>query len=284
MCHHFWRQGKLMQSAIDALLIVGLSTLISVLGAIIVRKKFHSKDFTEHHEVAGYFLSIVGTMYSVLLGLLVVNVISKFDQARAMASVEANACSDIWQLARGFPPEAKKSIRVPLRNYFNEVQRENWEAVHLSATNETTTVAYQRMWGVVTEYQPVGNREVACYSSVLSSMSHLADARRFRLLSSRRAVSSLIWIVLIAGGVLTVCFTYFFTVQSIRAQIALTAFVALFISLNLLLVKLFDDPYRNDFKIRQEAFSLQRIGEYQKRDASGNIVPGDVDPLLPVDD
>jgi hypothetical protein len=115
-------------------------------------------------------------------------------------------------------------------------------------------------------------------------MGQLSDARRYRLLSSRRAVSPIIWAVLIAGAILTVVFTYFFTVQSYPAQITLTAFVALFISLNLLLVKLFDDPYRSEFKLKQEAFSLQRLGEFLKRDASGNIVPGGKDILIPDDD
>jgi hypothetical protein len=272
-----------MQSIVDALLIVGLSTLMSIVGVIIVRSKFHSKDFTEHHEVAGYFLSVVGTLYAVLLGLLVVNVVSKFDHARLMAEGEANACSDIWQLARGLSEEARKAVRAPLLSYYKAVQHEDWEAVRQNGANEETTNQYQHLWRAITSYQPSGSRETSCYQSILSAMAQLSDARRFRLLSSRRTVSPIIWAVLITGGTLTVIFTYFFTVRSYRAQIVLTSFVTLFISLNLLLVKLFDDPYRSEFKIRQETFSLQRLGEPIQRDASGNI-DLHLDPLLPDSD
>lgn len=270
-----------MQSVLDTLLIVGLSTALSIIGVVIVRQRFHSKDFTEHHEVAGYFLAIVGTLYAVLLGLLVVNVIAKFDQARTMAETEANQCSDIWHMVGGFPLDTKRSIRVRLKNYYNEVANEDWEAVRRSSANETSTVFYQQLWRSILDYQPAGNRESACYSAIVSSMNQLSDSRRFRLLSSRHNVSPIIWTVLATGGVLTIIFTYFFTVQSYYAQMALTALVALFISLNLLLIRVFDDPYRSEFRIKQESFSLMRLGESVKRDADGKVIPGGDDLLRP---
>ncbi len=65
------------------------------------------------------------------------------------------------------------------------------------------------------------------------------------------------WIlVLITGAVLTILFLYFFWVESLVAQIVLIAFVGLFLSLNLILIRLFDNPYRNEFGMREGAFSL----------------------------
>jgi hypothetical protein len=63
--------------------------------------------------------------------------------------------------------------------------------------------------------------------------------------------------VLITGAALTILFTFFFWVESTITQVALTIFVALFISLNMLLVKLFENPYRSELMIKHGAFGLK---------------------------
>jgi hypothetical protein len=252
-----------MHTLLDAFLVVGSSTLLAVLGVLVVRR-LRGRDDTEHHEVAGYFLTVVGTLYAVLLGLLVVNVQSKFDQARTTAEIEANACSDIWQLSRGFPLGDRVPIRQSLKLYYKVVQEEDWGAIRNGAKEESTA-PYLHLWRVVATYEPVGSHANSCYSAVLTAMGQLSDARRFRLLSCKRGVSPIVWTVLIAGGVLTVLFTYFFTIKHALTQIILTAFIAFFISLNLLLVRLFDNPYRDEFRVKEGAFSFhpEKLGEYK---------------------
>jgi hypothetical protein len=87
-------------------------------------------------------------------------------------------------------------------------------------------------------------------------MKSLSDARRYRMFARKRALSKVVWTVLIVGAVLTVTFTYMFWVESRALQLILTVFVALFISLNLLLVRLFENPYRNELGIKKSSFSF----------------------------
>jgi vacuolar-type H+-ATPase subunit I/STV1 len=244
-----------MDAIIEAVLIVGGSLVFSVAGVLFVRRKYHKPELVKHHEVAGYMLAIVSTLYAVLLGLIVVSAQTKYDQARLTAETEANCCSDIANFARGFPKEARNSIRAPLKAYYETVQSEDWEKV-AQGEKEQSIPAYQGMWRAIADYQPDGNREVSCYQSVLSTMKSLADARRFRMFARKRFLSPIVWTVLIAGAIMTVVFTYFFWVESTFMQITLTVFVALFISLNLLLVKLFDNPYRHELLVKEGAFSF----------------------------
>ncbi len=62
------------------------------------------------------------------------------------------------------------------------------------------------------------------------------------------------WGVLIAGGCLTVLFTYLFEVENAKAQVFMTALVALALSLNVLLVALFSNPYKGYMKISSYPF------------------------------
>lgn len=57
---------------VGAALIIGLAFL-SVAGLLAVRRYIHLDNLRKCHEVGGYLLSVVGTMYAVLLGLVVVD-------------------------------------------------------------------------------------------------------------------------------------------------------------------------------------------------------------------
>jgi Protein of unknown function (DUF4239) len=245
-----------MNAVTESILIVGGGVILAMCGALIARRSFLREEFTKHHEVAGYLLSIVGTLYSVLLGLIVVDVQSKFDQARMMAESEASSCSAIVQFSRGFPPDVRNSIRIPLKNYYTTVQAEDWEAIASGATVEGSIPAYQALWRSIASYDPNGNREISCYNHELDTMKSLSDARRYRMFARKRALSNIVWAVLIVGAVLTITFTYMFWVESKTLQLVLTVFVALFILLNLLLVRLFENPYRQELGIKEGSFSF----------------------------
>jgi hypothetical protein len=270
----------------DTIIMLGGCLLFTAIGLFLVRRFFHKIDFKQHHEVAGYLLAVIGTMYSVLLGLIVVNVQTKFDQARLMAETEANCCSDLYNLSRGLPQDARLSIRTPLRDYYVVVQNQNWEDVSEGSAVEGSIPAYQSMWRAIAEYQPVGNRETSCYQTILQTMKELSDARRFRVVARRRGLSPIIWCVLIVGAALTILFTFFFWVESTVTQVALTIFVALFISLNMLLVKLFENPYRSELMIKHGAFGLKASVFASGKDDDGpsdkqdtKVMPKGFDPV-----
>src|SRR5262249_32314689 len=94
----------------------------------------------------------------------------------------------------------------------------------------------------------------AIYSSMLTQFGQVADSRRFRVVTSHGSVSPVLWAVLIAGGALTIVFTYFFAVESLKAQALMTILVAVTISLNVMLVGLFSNPYRGNLRIQPSGF------------------------------
>jgi hypothetical protein len=60
--------------------------------------------------------------------------------------------------------------------------------------------------------------------------------------------------VLIVGCISTVLFTYFFGVKNVKTQVLMTALVSVCLSLNVLLVALFSNPYRGDLRIGADGF------------------------------
>jgi hypothetical protein len=243
---------------IGFLVVVG-GTASAVLGMLFVRKRFLLSTLESHHEVAGYLLSVIGTLYAVLLGLIVVDVQSKYQTAQLMAETEANAVADLFLLSQSLAKPVRTSLTKNISDYIDIVVDKEWGSdVSPTTFSEGSVVPLRKIWQIVGSYDPVTNREQACYSTMLSTLGQLADARRFRVVSTRGGISSVLWGVLIAGGVSTVLFTYFFGVQNIYAHIAMTTLVALCLSLNVMLVVLFSNPYRGDLRIQPSGFSYDQ--------------------------
>src|SRR3990167_7994540 len=87
------------------------SVVLAVIGLLISRKIFHIDKLVDSHEVGGYLLSVVGTMYAVLLGLIVVDAMQQYQVARQITETEANCLVDVYLLAKMLPEERSKDVR-----------------------------------------------------------------------------------------------------------------------------------------------------------------------------
>jgi hypothetical protein len=244
-----------LNAIIDSAVIIAITLFLCGTGIWVVRKFYYKVDFSQHHAVAGCLLGVVGVMYSIVLGLIVVSVQTKFDQARVMADTEASCCSDIMGFSRGLPEAFRDRIRPIVHDYYATVQTEDWEAVSHGGADKSTAF-YEALWTNIAAFEPHGNRESDCYQEILTAMKDLSDTRHYRSEADQHALSPFIWLVLITGAVLTLLFLYFFWIESVLTQSVLIIFVGLFLALNLLLIRLFDNPYRDEFGVKQGAFGL----------------------------
>jgi hypothetical protein len=82
-----------------------------------------------------------------------------------------------------------------------------------------------------------------------------------RLFASRNDLPLLIQLLLWGGGVITISFTYFFGVESIRAQSLMTAALTGIIAFNLFLVLALDNPFHGFLRVPPDLLGdvLKRI-------------------------
>lgn len=118
-----------MNALTDFLSIVGGTTAIALLGMAVVRKKAKRESLEASHEVGGYLLAIVGTLYAILVGLIVVSAQAKLDTASQMAVTEANMLTNIYHLSKTFDQASRKKIRQDLYDYATIASTQDWAKV-----------------------------------------------------------------------------------------------------------------------------------------------------------
>jgi len=273
-----------MRLWIEAAGIICGSAALTTIATALSRKIPHGLNKGEHHFVAGQFLAVIGILYALVLGLTVVDVQTKFDRARADAATEANSCSDLWNLSRTFAPQFRREFRAPIKDYYTIVQKENWERIELGEAADRSEVAFRRIWNVILSYQPESNKQVASYDACLNTLREMSDAREFRVGNHTRGTPFVLWVVLIIGAVLTTLFILLFWLENSRTQLVLTLLVETFIVFNLLLIYIFNTPFRPELGVKRASFSfnpkiLNDVSP-ESPSANGNDKSGAQDPVL----
>ncbi len=238
-------------------LVIG-STIASIVGLLLARKFVHLDQLKATHEVGGYLLSVVGTMYAVLLGLVVVDAMGKFQQGIAIAETEANSVADIFLLAERMPKDRAEKVQRICYDYVDRVISEEWKLMDKGCICPRARKLAISMVRAVRDWEPVSESEKAIYAQALSESCQVWDSRRARTNMSQHTIPTLEWVVLVIGGVITVVFTFFFGLENLRAQVLMTSLVSLIISLNMFLVLMFGYPFSGELKVSSDAFELDK--------------------------
>jgi hypothetical protein len=250
-----------MQTLLLGLAIVGASVLAAHLGLRLVRRKVPLPVLETQHEVAGFMIGVLGAIYAVLLAFVVVVVWNQFEDARSAVEREANQLNDLSRIAQGFAAPAQQRMLSGLRVYMQEVVSDEWNTMSEGKPSKKVQAAMEDLWQIYRELDPQTNRENALYAESLDRLNDVSDNRRLRVNASRDDVPLVIQVLLWGGGLITISFTYFFGVKSIRAQALMTAALAGVVAFILFLVVVLDNPFRGYLRVTPEPMQdvLERI-------------------------
>jgi hypothetical protein len=253
-----------IDSYFSGFFLVSASTLVSVIGLLVVRRVLRSKNLISSHDVGGYLLSVVGTTYAVILGLIVVDAMSRFQEARQTTEREANALADVVLLSNQLPAKQRTRVQELAQVYIARVLDDEWAVLDHGRFEPSARRAAIDLIDAVTAFEPQTGKEQEIYGTELEAVCEFWNCRRSRINTAAHGVPTLEWVILLVGAVITIAFTYFFKLEHLRIQIVMTAMVAMIIALCLFLVLMFGYPYSGELKIDPSCFKVtQSIIAYQ---------------------
>ena len=216
--------------------LIGASAVAAVAGLILMRRFGYFRSLIISHEASGQYLSIVGTLYAVLLGLIVVDAMGRFQNAVTLVGDETQRAGgadlpgrpDAGPAEGGHPPPGRR-VRPP--RHRRGMAGHGATGRHLPAARRSCL----ELMHVVRDWEPSTESEKAVYAEAVAAASDFWNARRLRIIACQRGIPPLEWCAVILGGMVTVGLTYFLVLDDLRIQVALTAMVAVLIALNIFL-------------------------------------------------
>jgi hypothetical protein len=228
----------------------------AVAGLVVLRRFGYFRSLIISHEASGQYLSIVGTLYAVLLGLIVVDAMERFQNAVTLVGQESNALAELIYLSGRMPGPLQAEVHRRAGDYARLVIDEEWHRMTRGEHLPEARRACFELMRVVRDWEPSTESEKTVYATAVPAAQELWDARRLRILACQRGIPVLEWCAVILGGVVTVGLTYFLVLDDLRIQVALTAMVAVLIALNIFLILMFGYPFSGDLHVSPDSFHV----------------------------
>jgi hypothetical protein len=244
------------------ILTIFVPVLVAVAGLVMVQRLVPPERREGQNNVAGFIYAVLGVAYAVLLAFVVIAVWQDYEAAQTNVESEAHELAGVYFLASRLPEPERTRIQELVRKYARVVVEEEWPMMERGQTSPRADSLLRRLTSEILEFDPHTEGEQVLYESELTQFHDAADARRSRLLEVREGIPGLLWVVLVLGGVITVCFTYLFGLKSNLAHALMVAALTLVICGILFTIGEFNNPFSGFVGIRPEAFK-ELLGSFE---------------------
>ncbi len=240
-------------SVLLGILLVGVAVGAALAGVWLVRRRTDIESLRSHNDVAGFIIAVVGVIYGVLLAFVVIVVWERFDEAIGVADREADLVLALYRDAAAFPDQTAE-LRTRIRGYASSVVEQEWPTMASSqGDDEETDAAMESLFAAYRSVQLSSPQQDPFRDASIQRLDDIAEARRARILASSSRLPGPMWVLVLAGGAITVAFTYFFAVSNARAHFLMVGAVAAMIALTLFLILSLGFPFSGDVAVGPSA-------------------------------
>ncbi|MBS0625679.1 MAG: DUF4239 domain-containing protein [Verrucomicrobia bacterium] len=239
---------------LSSLLIVAFSSAFFMTVLLLVRRRVSIDTLKKNHDVAGFTFSIIGVLYSVILGFTVVSSQERYNDVEKTILTEAFMLADLYRDASFFPEENRNTIRAHLREYVDYVVKEEWWLPTQKHLRVKSHDIMELIWDSYYDVDVSDEKMKVWYSESISKLDNFMNSTLARFFSSWDNLGAMMWTLLIVGGIITVCFMFFFGLDNIRTQMLMTGLLAGYLSFMLFLVYALDHVFTGPAGIKPVAF------------------------------
>lgn len=250
-----------------ALLIVLLWTTLAVGGMMITRPavmRLHGAS-GERNDIVGFFLGAVSVFYGISLGLIAIASWERYNEVDSRVSEEAATVGALRSDVRSLPDST--ALRAYMDSYLEFVIHCAWPAQaegtlsnqvipvsHADTTLRLDSAFIRPFRQMLNGFTTTDLGQANVQAEAMRRFNDLLRLRRLRLASVSQGMSSIVWWVVLLGGVLNIAITWLFVITPRRMHTMLNALIAAMIGLLIFLVAALDQPFRGSLRVRPEAF------------------------------
>jgi hypothetical protein len=244
-------------------LFIALFATVAVFAHSLFRRLVPSERLAEQYDVAGFLVSVVGVLYSVVLGFLVGTVWTTFASAQQTTNMEAGYVADAFNFAAHTPAPQRQELERLIARYAIDVRDVEWPLAEYGRADSNAANLIDRAIEVTVTMPPppasVGPGKILesnmIRSALLGNLRNVADTRRLRLVQMQSRLPAGMYEALILGALMVISFAFFFGVKDRFKQMALTALVAGSIGLFFGLVVELSTPYSGSIQVSRDAWT-----------------------------
>jgi hypothetical protein len=185
----------------------------------------------------------------------VVTAWQNYNNAATQIEDEISALSNVMRHSGGLPGPVRVPVRADTLRYADLVVSREWATLAHGDPDLVSRRMYERIWERLYRYGPRTEAQSTFFGSVVDRMNDVGRARRLRIYSSRSHVPTLLWGLIVGGGVLTVFLVYLYGGGRVRTQAIMLGVVAGFIGFVMFLIYTLDMPFARELKLSTQPYT-----------------------------
>ena len=205
----------------------------------------------------GTIYAALYVLYALSLAFALFTVWGEYREAQRTTDTEADTVADLHHLAKQFPEPERHQIQDLSHSYARAVIVEEWPLLGQGLASRRSPQAQalaDELVQAVEDFEPTTSAEQILYAQALTLVQDFDDARELRLLESHQGIPTIMWVVLLGGGVLTISFTFFFGMEETWLHRTSIASLTVLVVLILFTINRIEYPFTGDIRVTPADF------------------------------
>jgi hypothetical protein len=248
--------------------------LIVALAGLFISAKIIKIDIEKNGELIVAMLTILGTLVSVLLGLLVSSADEQYRALEESVNNEATCINEVFRLSCGVPPATARILQDGCIDYCDKVIKEEWPAMSRGEMSMAVNEVFTELSDTIVRFHPSNDGEAAVQGSLLSGISEVGHNRGTRIVASRGTWTVRLLPLIMTCAIVVLACSYLYVAKgSMLLHSVLVGLVAITLGTNVGVIFLMTRPFASEWAIQPESFELRSnlMKEYRKRFESTEI-------------
>ncbi len=221
-------------------------------GLIIFNYWFKKRKVPPGNEAAGIVFGTQSLIYSLILAFVIVAVWSDYEELNQTIAEETDKLNSILAHSETLPESIKRPLNSSLSSYCNEIINKEWNTQEDDVDLRPSAIPALRL--MLLRLQPKNKLQENIFNVLDEDLSSISDLRRERLSHTHSHVPPLVWLILKAGSVLMVIFSYFLSASSVALQRIYLLFLSSTIAMSLFLVYTLDHPFDGSARVSKKPY------------------------------
>lgn len=224
-------------------LVLTISISISILCFFLCRRFIRISRNEEDTNVIEIYSDAFGVAFAVLLGLLIVNSWTSYDETNNQVRQEAIYISDLYKKSLLLNEESKNKLRADLKTYVKDLITLEWPLLPQGKHSKKVNQDIFHIFDTLYDSKKTTEKELFFAQQLNTLATQVNDERSSYILNATSSITPLMWVILITTNIIA----FFLLALTMRASFSLHLLLqtlyAFGTSLMLLLIIVLDRPF-----------------------------------------
>ncbi|HYP17505.1 MAG TPA: DUF4239 domain-containing protein [Opitutus sp.] len=210
----------------------------------------------DYNDLVGHYLSAFGVLYGITLGLISVGAWENYGDVESKVSAEAAALASLYRNVDSYPEPVRAELTGLLRDYTRHIIDVAWPQMRQGVVptgGHPLVMAFQKR---LVAFNPRNEGEKALHSESLYRFNQVIECRRLRVDSVEGRLPMILWVVVLAGSLMSFALTWLMVAENKLLHDLLTAIMALLLALLIFFLLTLDLPFQGQHSVGPDSIAL----------------------------